>query len=425
MLYNLLLKDPTLNIRIPHTLILNCGGLSPRLLYYKNDRLKHKELRLPIRQIKRIFERLITTARAKLSLSLVVPVALVRYINKFTKFFMEPSELDTHWPDDSNDAVIQEYIPPKGLVVSKTRVVLKPDLTRVFIISNKARVDGLEENELIKHREESKQVKLKQQKDGALYKEIQPTLLRRKQIMHKINRSEDLRSSSFSKSCPGLAKVYDLFRFDYTSSEMNVTEPKKRPLKQRFTTNCDSTTSTIYEVSVNKYTHLIKSTERLKDKLNDHILNRELIKSIVVDFMQGSDGEWYFVNLKHLEIVERMRSRISTLIPKTVPLILDCNGDYCKMSRTFLNDSMQYMLYRIETSELLRNRQLSGGKIIRSEIHRHRAALRLKSAYNCSYKLMDEMVSICSLCAKFYKDIDFLLNYRKSVESSMGHPRPL
>mmetsp|Transcript_11082 Transcript_11082/g.21721 ORF Transcript_11082/g.21721 Transcript_11082/m.21721 type:complete len:466 (+) Transcript_11082:372-1769(+) len=425
VLHALLQKDPSLNIRVPLTLILNCGSNYPRLLYYKNDRLKCKDLRIHMRQVRRMFERLISEAVEKVSLPLVVPIAVTRYVNKFTKFFMENVEIERHWPNSDTDAILQEFITPKGIVVTKTRVVVKPDSTRVFVISNKARVDGIEENELIKHREESKHVRQLQQQDDALYKEIQPTLLKRRQIMHKLRNSEDMTHSSFVKSSPGLVKAYDLFRFDYTCTDMKITEPKKRPLIQRFSAHCDSTTSNIYEVSVIKYTEIISIAERLRDKLNEHILIREQVRSIVIDFMQGADGKWYFINLKYLGIVDRRRTRVSMNFAKAMPLVIDCNGDYCKMSRTFLKDSMQHLLCKHDIAALLRNRSLSGGKILRSEIHRHRAALKLKSAYNCSYKLMSEQVSICSLCAKFYQDVEFLKNYRKSVGAKLDVTVPL
>lgn len=413
IIHSMLMKDPSLNIRLPMTLILNCGSNCPRLLYNKNDKLKCKELRLHIRQVKRLFERLMAEVSTKTGAKL--PLAVGRYVNKFTMFFMNSKEIEHLWPDSNCDAVIQEFIPPKGLVVSKTRVVVKPESTRVFVISSKARVDGVEENELMKHREESKRLKVKQHADEILYREIQPTLLKRTQIRHRLKRSEDLSSKSFIAPSPGLVKAYNLFRHDYSCTDLKVKELKQRPPVERYSAHCLSDTSSIYEVSVSKYTDIVKVAELFRTKLNETLLVNEEAKSIVVDFMQGANGEWYFVNLKFLGLVDRKRSRANLNITKVVPLMLDCNGDYCKMSRMILKESAQHLHEPHDIASLLRNRQLSGGKVQRSEIHKHRGTLRLKSAYNCSYKLMKESLSICSLCAKFYHDSAFLRNYRNSV----------
>lgn len=398
---------------MPLTLILNCGGTSPRLLYYKHDRLKCKELRIKTFQIKRLWLKMITDIRKEFSVNFVVPSAVSRYVNTFTKFFMEASEFERSWPDSDIDSVMQVFIPPKGLVVAKTRVVLRSDSIRVFVISNKARVDGIEENDLIKHREQSKKVKVKQHHDDVLYKEIQPTLLKRSQILRKLKESTPLHSSSFIEPAPGLVKVYDLFRHDFSSTDLQVKEIKKRPIVKRFTAHCDSSTSSIYEVSSNKYTDLITLAEQLRRHINRHILVQDRAKDIVVDFIQGCDGMWYFINLKYLGLVTRKRSTVNVSVVKAMPVTLDCNGDYCKMTRGALKASFQHIIHSAEVSQLLLNRRLNHSSILRSEIHRHRAALRLKTAYNCSYKLMGEAVSICSLCARFYQDAKFLFKFSR------------
>jgi hypothetical protein len=114
LLHTLLTKEPALNIRVPLALILNCGGTSPRLLYYKHDRLKCKELRIKTFQIKRLWLKMITDITKEFSVNFVVPSAVSQYVNTFTKFFMEASEFERSWLDSDIDSVMQVFIPPKG-----------------------------------------------------------------------------------------------------------------------------------------------------------------------------------------------------------------------------------------------------------------------------------------------------------------------
>lgn len=312
---SLLAKDPTLSFKIPLTVILNSGGV-PTLLYYKQGLLCTKDLKFFSRQIKRVFaQELKRTSDEREDL----PKAVARYANKFTKFYMNDFELDRYWPDTYSDAIVQAYIPPKGLVASKTRVVLRADCSRVFVVSNKARVDGHVENELMRYREDFKQVRQRREEEDALYKEIIPTLLNRSQILRKLKNKEAVTPSSLNQP-PGLAKVYSLFRHDFSSKNLQLVDLKKKSVLQRFSTNCNSTNSNIYEVPSCKFKGIIHTTKQLKNSIDEHHLLHEQIDTIVADFIQGADGQWYFINLKHLKLVRSKRSRLNLSIDKLKPV---------------------------------------------------------------------------------------------------------
>mmetsp|Transcript_7891 Transcript_7891/g.15292 ORF Transcript_7891/g.15292 Transcript_7891/m.15292 type:complete len:459 (-) Transcript_7891:12331-13707(-) len=316
MVYSILQKDPSLNIRVPLTLIMNCGNPSPRMLYFSKGKLKSSELNLSMRQIKHIFATELSALRQEGD---DLPVAVARYANKFTKFYMGSFELERYWPDIYNDSIVQAFILPKGLVVSKTRVVLRPDTTRVFVVSNKSRVDGIEENVLMKHREDYKAVKIKKIQEASLYKEIESTLMNRSQILRKLKASDAMDTITINKPAQGLAKVYSLFKNDFSTNDMKLSEPKRKPMVERFSAHCNSAASNIYEVPSCKYEKLIQITEKLKASITEHHLLNERVESIVADFIQGGDGEWYFINLKHLGLLRSKRSRLNLSIDKLIP----------------------------------------------------------------------------------------------------------
>lgn len=276
-------KDCHFHIPVPNTVIMNCGFEKIILI----DSVKNLKIipALDINQAIRHLRNFYPGNSAILKYS-SNPVAILKYKeSKLLEFTM--SNLLNSFPDTKVDTVIQKFIMPKGLRVSKYRVILN-EFKRVLILNNNSRIDAKPER-TCKAANKTESVDINLIRTVAMHNDVSK-VLKNNLEWHNITRLNGNfidRMKSFQSFMQNNNFVKDEEKFE-----------ESRPTA-RYITSGSSDKTSLFVGTNQSFAEIIKITEYLRAKIDYYYLDSTKLSELACDFMQDKAGNWFFIKIKY------------------------------------------------------------------------------------------------------------------------------
>lgn len=267
-------KDPHFVVPVINSVIFHCG-FDKIMLFDSENNLKSEkcyELEEAIQFLKGTCNsKSISTQKSDF------PLFVFKYRNcKLLKFAV--ADLPCNSSELKTDLIIQKFIMPKGLRVSKHRVIINK-FQKVMIYSNKIRID-------------SKADCKNSQKKG---KSIDLGIFKDKK--HEKKGKIGLKGSN------------------NFSEENKQKKTEKLSDSERFIVNKKIEKTNFFIGKNQSFSEIIKISEYLWRKINFYYLDNSRLTELVCDFMQDEFGKWYFIKIVYgttemKEKRKKMRVRI-------------------------------------------------------------------------------------------------------------------
>lgn len=321
--------DPLRGIKVPATFLLNCGfKKNPQHIYTEaSGRLVFS----PVEGARNLKELALASLQEQANQAGVqMPVAVLKF-NKGKKLvkwiLMNLKDLSNQWPEFDTDSVIQQYIVPKGLQASKTRVFLKNNAVSVFKWTSNIRMDSKSDFRPQKQRLQTKSLSSTQT--------LEFTVLNHRRILKAIEAQSfesvttTLDKSQLLMNDSEARHIFELFK--HSPTEQKRTEAQSQvdsSLTSRYTTHNDPKRSEVHKCNPGSYELIVEQTRALKGVVEKGWLRyRTRIEEMAVDFVQDTQGEWYFLGIKRVVLGEK------TVFAATKQLarFSKCEGQYCKL----------------------------------------------------------------------------------------------
>lgn len=292
LLYNIKCKDPHFTIPVAYSAIFHCG-FDKIMIADSNNCLrfvKCYDVVDAIDSLRKNFE----MNNCKNTEN---PLFILKYRNsKSLKFSF--NKLADNFPELKSDLIIQKFIMPKGLRVSKHRVIINK-FQKILIFSNKARTDC---------KEDLKKSSTTPKKEKN-YEECLKTTENFQKLKNKKGGWQNLKGAYCEK-----------------------TEPEKNPDKisdtERFIVSKNVEKTNIFTGKNQSFSEIIKICEYLWSKIDFYYLDKSKLKELVCDFMQDEFGKWYFIKIVYglTEMKEVRKKRIVKVNDKPKVILKTAGG---------------------------------------------------------------------------------------------------
>ena len=276
-------KDCHFHIPVPNTIVLNCGFEKIILI----DSVHHLKITpalnidQAIRHLKNFYP-----GNPEVLKHSDHPVALLKYKeSKLLEFTM--SNLINSFPDTKVDTVIQKFIMPKGLRVSKYRVVLN-EFKKVLILNNNLRIDDKPER-TCKAASRKEAVDFNLIRTVAMHNDVSKALKNNRewQNITKLNGNFLERMKSFHN-----------FMYKNTGVKDEEKFQESRPTA-RYITSGSSDKTSLFVGTNQSFAEIITITEYLWAKIDYYYLDSTKLSELACDFMQDKAGKWHFIKIKY------------------------------------------------------------------------------------------------------------------------------
>lgn len=330
-LLSLLHTDDSLrSLKVPVTFVLNCGfKKNPQHIYTDSS---GNLVFSPVEGARSLKELALTNLQEQANLTGVqMPVAVLKF-NKGKKLvkwiLMNLKDLNNQWPEFDTDSVIQQYIVPKGLQASKTRVLLKNEAVSVFKWTSNVRMDSKSDYRPQKQRQQFSALSSTQT--------LEFTVLNHRRILKAIRTQsfESVSTTSLDKSQllmnDSEAKhIFELFKHSPTEQKRAESQSQvDSSLTSRYTTHNDPKKSEVHRCNPASYELIVTQTRALKAVVEKRWLRyKARIEEMVVDFVQDTSGDWYFLGIKRVILGKKAPSATT----KQLARFSKCEGRYCKL----------------------------------------------------------------------------------------------
>ena len=317
-------------LKVPNTFVLNCG-FTQNPQHITTDGSGGLSF-TSIEGARNLKELALSSLQEQTTPSGVqMPVAVLKFHKgkKLAKWIlMSTKDLNNQWPEFDTDSVIQQYIVPKGLQASKTRVFLKKDAVSVFKWTSNVRMDSKSD-----YRPQKQQPVVSSLSSTQT---LEFTVLNHRRILNAIRAQsfESVATASLDKSQllmndEEARRIFDLFKHSPTTQKRKSPQSQvESTLTARYTTHNDPKRSEVHRCNPASYDLIVGQTRTLKHAVEKIWLKyRAKIEEIAVDFVQDGNGEWYFLGIKRVMLGQRT-SNVST---KPLARYSKCEGHYCKL----------------------------------------------------------------------------------------------
>lgn len=275
-------KDSHFHIPVPTSIVINCG-FEKIMLIDSDKNLKIQEafeITNAINYVKRFYPHIPDTQ------AFDYPLVICKYReNKLLEFSM--NSLVCNFPSLKSDLIIQKFIMPKGLRITKYRVIIN-EFKKVLIFSNKNRTDGRLDTKANFGN-----------KNQNLSKELIRTVILHKDVKNAIKSGSDYKDVINNKEFDEeKMKFINIFhKTDYTS-EPTIIQSNCSPSIRFLTSNHQNLTS-LFEGKNQSYAEIIQMTEHLWAKIDYYYLDNSKLSELACDFLQDKDGNWFFLKIKY------------------------------------------------------------------------------------------------------------------------------
>ena len=270
LLYLISKRDQSFNISLPNTIVLNCDFETPVIISNKLT-LEFQPFFEDSSGVKQKFYEILTKTQSKS----LIPVGIIKYSNGHKRILHKAEEIFDNLSDISQNILLQQFISPRGLRVTKFRVVLKNNQAKVYLITNNLRYDSKNDStEPIKHEMNDKIVKT--------------SVMNHAKIMKYINNLSMSHLPDLEKMPKEKKNIYEIFKFDPTISKNNKLQQKNIENKDtdKYLTQTDIQKSQFYEGKATGYMEIVKISQYLQNKINAYYLKDEILDEFSVDFLQ-------------------------------------------------------------------------------------------------------------------------------------------
>ena len=406
LLSRLKARDPLFNVKVPMTFVLNCGFPKNPMHIYNDD--SGTLVFSPVEGARNLKELALAHLREQATLAGVpVPVAVLKF-NKGRKLMkwimMGVKDLNNQWPEFDTDSVIQQYVAPKGLQASKTRVILKDEVLSVYKWTSNVRMDS--KSDFRPHKPKKKADSL------CSSQTLEFTVLNHRRILRAIEAEsfEEVSTNSLNKSMllinDSEAKhIFELFKSSPTQQKSSLPQTQvESTLTARYTTHNDPKRSEVHKCNPGSYEVISNQTKRLKNLIERVWLKyKAKIGEIVVDFVQGASGEWFFLGIKRVVLAEKTQLHNTTKPAR----FSKCEGTYCKLPE----DKLVIVLSQHSQAEVLLSKLgckefYEVSEFINRSQQLHKIPKKLLGSHKTTTDPMNvhsyDVALVCTLCYHMY-----------------------
>lgn len=329
MLYQIYKKDRHFSLPLPDMLILNSGFDSPvRIKGGNGMSFQIMEDSGPI-VVKQEAYNMLNSGENLAN----IPCGILKFSNGRKRLIMKAEEIFDLIPDLSQDMAIQKFVKPKGLRVSKFRVILNNSQPKVYIISNNLRLDA-------KNDMEAPVEVLEDDTD------IKTSVINHARIVKYIKNFYKSEIPDIEKMPAEKKQCYELFKVDPTVPKKNVVVQKKlgAPDSELFMTHSDLKKSQFYLGKNSGYSEIIGYTENIQQKINAYLLKNEIITQLAVDYFQDNKKSWIFSKIAY--------GKTKKYDKPVIPHVKYLRNYKSAASKSEFNDNYNY---KDEYSSIIRN----------------------------------------------------------------------
>lgn len=283
LLETILSKDPHFDIPVPSSIVLNCGFEKIMLVDSVKQFKINPALNIDhaIRHLKNFY-----TGNLSVTENSKYPVAILKYYES-KRLDFSLNDLINSFPDTSSDVVIQKFIVPKGLRVTKYRVILN-EFKKVLVLSNNIRIDA-KPDKFCSNENKKKETDLNLLRTAAMHNEVSK-MMKKNPEWQKISKF----NSNFTDKINSFASFVQSGHKSNDKADSEEIRPSAR-----FITSMKADRTNLFIGKNQSFTEIIKISEYLWGKIDFYYLDSCKLAELACDFMQDKAGNWFFIKIKY------------------------------------------------------------------------------------------------------------------------------